>query len=298
MSLINDVLNIVRLDVQVYHNARVCGNWQIREGHIGRACFHMSTNGDCLLTVPGEGEWLLREGDVVIFPEEIPHQMVSQQPLTGEQQHLRIAESMHLEGTNVLCGELLFQHAGGKQLMRLLPNVMVLSAEAARHWLGPVTQLIVAESMQDNLVKGSPTASPVLNRLCELLMVFSFRCMCENYAHEGNLLALYADSKLSKAVTAIHKDPADKWTLERLAKEAGMSRTPFSDLFSKVAGMTAMNYLAWWRMQLAWAELEKGQSVDDVADKVGYSSEAAFARAFKKQFDQTVGSVRAQSVRT
>ena len=290
MSVFNDVLNIIRLNVSVYHNARVCGDWRITEHHLGATCFHLPTQGDCLLNVEGEGEWLLSEGDIVIFPKELPHSMVPSSPQIGQQQHLPIAQAQGVAGTSMLCGSVKFQHTGGEHLMNLLPKVLVINADQTRDWLEPITKLILAESLQ-----GVALQNPVLNRLCELLMVFSLRCFAEYHKHESNVLALYASSKLRHSIRAIHRNPAAKWTLSSLAKEAGMSRTSFSDLFTQVANMTAMQYLTWWRMQLAWSELVKGRSVDYVADTVGYQSDAAFSRAFKKMFGQTVGSVRAQS---
>ncbi len=292
MPLINDVLNLIRLKVDVYHNARVCGDWRINEHTLGATCFHMPTQGDCLLSVPGEGDWHLREGDVVIFPKELPHLMVPSSEQQGPQQHLPIAESQAMTGTSMLCGAIEFQHAGGEQLMQLLPKVLIVSAEHAKHWLAPLTQLIVAESLQ-----GTAMQSPVLNRLCELLVVYALRCYAENQSHENGIFALYAHPKLFKAVKAIHQQPAQAWQLASLASEAGMSRTRFSELFSQVAGMTATQYLTWWRMQVAWSELQEGHSVDLVANNVGYLSEAAFARAFKKTFGITVGAVRAQGRR-
>ena len=287
VSVIYDVLNLVRLNVDVYHNARVCGDWLIREHTLEATCFHMPTQGDCLLQVPGEGDWHLQEGDVVIFPKELAHTMKPVQPLVGPQQHLQIADAQSLKGTSMLCGSIHFQHQSGQQLMQLLPPVLIVKAESARQWLGPLKQLIVAES-----VSGIAINSPVLNRLCELLVAYAIRCFAENGQHDQGILALFAHPKLYKAVQAMHLQPALSWQLASLAKEAGMSRTRFSELFTKTAGMTATAYLSWWRMQLAWSELQQGASVAAVAEQVGYRSEAAFSRAFKKHFGQTVGEVR------
>lgn len=292
MALISDVLNLIRLSVDVYHNARVCGDWRINEHSVGATCFHMPTQGDCLLSVPGEGDWHLRQGDVVIFPKELPHIMVPSGDQSGPQQHLPIAESQAIQGTSMLCGAIEFQHSGGEQLMQLLPKVLVVNAEDAKHWLGPLAQLIVAESLEDSSVQ-----NPVLNRLCELLVVYALRCYAGSKTHENSIFALYAHPKLFKAVKAIHQNPAHNWQLGSLAKEAAMSRTRFSELFGQVAGMTATHYLTWWRMQVAWSELQEGHSVELVASHVGYQSEAAFARVFKKTFGMTVGAVRAQGQR-
>lgn len=292
VELINDVLNLIRLNVEVYHNARVCGQWRINEHSLGSTCFHMPTQGDCLLSVEGEGDWHLKQGDVVIFPKELPHTMIPSSKMQGQQQHLPIAESQEIAGTSMLCGSIDYQHNGGEQIMQFLPKVLVVEAALARQWLHPLTHLIVAESLS-----GGSMDSPVLNRLCELLVVYALRCFAENYSHEANIFALYSHPKLVQSVMAIHQKPAFGWLLSNLAKEAAMSRSRFSELFSQVAGMTATEYLTWWRMQIAWSELSQGHSVESVAEKVGYRSEAAFARVFKKVFGKTVGTVRGLSKR-
>lgn len=289
MPLINDVLNLIRLKVDIYHNARVCGDWRINEHTLDATCFHMPTQGDCLLKVTGEGDWHLHEGDVVIFPKELPHIMTPSSQQQEPQQHLPIADSQTRLGTSMLCGAIEFQHAGGEQLIQLLPKVLIVRAKDAVLWLRPLTQLIVTESLQ-----GATEKSPALNRLCELLVVYALRCYAEKHPHKNNIFALYAHPKLHKAVKAIHQKPAQNWQLASLASEAAMSRTRFSERFSQVAGMTAMQYLSWWRMQVAWSALQEGHSVNFVANYVGYLSEAAFARAFKKTFGITVGAVRAR----
>ena len=129
----------------------------------------------------------------------------------------------------------------------------------------------------------------------ELLFSYALRCYAENFDHEKGLLALYAHPKLAPALQAIHEKPAYPWQLANLASECAMSRTQFSNLFTEIADSTAMQYLTWWRMQLAWSELSTGTSVEQVAEAVGYRSSAAFSRAFKSEFGETVGAVRSQS---
>ena len=291
MSPINDVLNLIRLEVEVYHNARVCGDWRINEHSLDATCFHMPTQGDCLLSIPTLGEWHLKEGDVVIFPKEMAHSMTPVIPMQGKQQHLPIADSQSIEGTSMLCGVVQFQHSGGERLVRLLPPILIIEAESVAQWLGPLKKMIVTESLM-----GAKMSSPILNRLCELLIAFSLRSFAEDQPHKNSILALYAHPKLLKSVEAMHRQVDHPWQLSSLANEAGMSRTRFSELFTQVAGMTAIQYLTWWRMQIAWSDLQAGHSVERVSERVGYRSEAAFARAFKKVFGHTVGTVR-KSVR-
>jgi len=106
------------------------------------------------------------------------------------------------------------------------------------------------------------------------------------------MLALYSHKRLAKAVYAIHKSPDQAWTLEMMAREALLSRTVFSETFKAVSGWTAGQYLTWWRMQLAWVQLKHGDRIIDIADAVGYKSEAAFSRAFQRVFSISPSKLR------
>lgn len=291
MSAINEFLQLIKLRVNIYHNARVCGDWRINEHELGSTCFHIPTQGDCLLDVPGHGNWRLNEGELVIFPKELPHQMRPAAQVSDKQEHLPISSSQHLSGTSMLCGSVSFEHRSGDFLLSALPPVLIGNDPCSKPWLQPLTSLIVNESLRPD---GSD--NPMLARLSELLIVMALRCFSENYEHDQNLLALYGSSRLAPAVAAIHQRPEHPWQLASLAEECLMSRTQFAKLFRTTTGMTAMQYLTWWRMQLAWRQLHDGASVGAVADAVGYLSEAAFAKAFKQMFGQTVGSVRRHSV--
>jgi len=287
MSSVIDLIELIKLRVNIYHNARVCGQWTISEHSEGNTCFHMATQGRCLLTVPGHGSWTLSEGDLVIFPREIAHTMAPIEAMVGAQQHRLIADSQHIPGTSMLCGELLFLHRGNQPLLNGLPAVFVIKRTAETTWLTSLFKLIVAESLSSR-----EQSNPILNRLCELLFSYAIRHFIESEQCGKGVPALFSHAQIAKAVAAIHADPARSWGLVSLAKEAGMSRTQFAYAFKNTSGWTPVQYLGWWRMQLAWSYLHAGERVASVADRVGYQSEAAFSRAFSKHFDQSAGAVR------
>ncbi|MGK0500588.1 MAG: AraC-like DNA-binding protein [Oceanicoccus sp.] len=294
LSSFTDFVELIRLEVSIYHNARVCGQWQLNSHSEGVTCFHMVTQGDCLLTVPGQGEgkgeWALMEGDLVIFPSEVEHTMVPITKLEGPQEHLLIADSQDRSGTSMLCGEVKFAHQGSEALLNALPTVFIIERNESSLWLNHLYQLIVAESLSIR-----ESSSPILNRLCELLMAYALRHFVENEDCGSGMLALFAHKNISKALDAIHKNPAQAWGLVSLAECAGMSRTQFANSFKSLSTWTPMQYLSWWRMQLAWDYLRAGKSVALVAETVGYQSEAAFSRVFRKHFDQSAGAVRRSS---
>jgi len=240
-----------------------------------------------MLDVPGVGKWQLEEGDLAIFPKEIAHSMYACDEQVGEQQHIPISQSQQQDGTSMLCGAVKSAHRSSQHVMAMLPQVLVVNGEKAKKWLRPLTELIVLESLHNDDIE-----SPILKRLSELLFAYALRCYATNFDHESGVLALYVHPRLAPAVQAIHESPEKAWQLASLATQCAMSRTQFAKLFSEVSGYTAMQYVTWWRMQLAWSKLRGGATVEQTAEEVGYRSVAAFSRAFKSEFGETVGSVR------
>lgn len=291
MTAFLDWLSLLQLSVNIYHNLRVCGDWQITEHELGKTCFHIATQGGFYLQVPEHGEWLMNEGDLVIFAKEIPHTMTPSSPMQGRQQHLPIVDSQDKDGTTMLCGRIDFVHQSNQHLLAMLPPVFIIKNEASTAWLDQLLMLILTESL-----KTDDNGNLVLTRLCELLFSYALREFVENISHKpqqnNGILALYGHQKINRAINAIHQQPAHTWHLETLADEAGMSRTSFTNTFKQISGMTPMKYVTWWRMQLAWALLTNKESVANTAEQVGYQSEASFSRAFNKEFGVNAGSVR------
>jgi AraC-like DNA-binding protein len=287
LSSFTEFVELIRLEVSIYHNARVCGQWLIEAHSEGNTCFHMVTQGDCLMAVPGVGDWTLQQGDLVIFSREFAHTMVPLGLHEGPQEHLLIADAQARTGTSMLCGEVKFQHQGSEALLNALPSVFVIERNESSPWLSQLYELILAESLSIR-----ESSSPILNRLCELLVAYALRHFVEHGECNAGMLALFAHKHIGKALEAVHKAPAKAWGLVSLAESAGMSRTQFANTFKSLSAWTPMQYLSWWRMQLAWEYLRAGESVAVVAEKVGYQSEAAFSRVFRTQFGRGGGEVR------
>ena len=285
MEALTDLLKLMRLEVSVYHNAKVCGDWQIDEHEIGQTCFHMATESGCTLNIPGYGDYVLNCGDLVIFPHEIPHSMSPLTKLSGPQQHLPY--SSELEGVGMLCGKVDFTHQASQQVLEALPRVLIVQNNETTPWLTHLFALIQQENHQPGL-----GAKVVLDKLSELLFTYALRHHLGTNSSEVGVLALYAHDKLARVVSAIHAQPAAQWTLEQLARVSLQSRTAFAESFRKTSGWTPMQYVTWWRMQLAWSLLTSGNNVALTAEKVGYQSEAAFSRVFKKHFAVSAGQVR------
>ena len=284
---LSDILFLLNSDVDIYHNAKVCGDWRIDERKLGATCFHVVTEGSCIMHVPNHKDIQLNYGDLVIFPRELTHHMLPTQHLTGEQKHLPYNEANDLPGTGMLCGEVRFNHKGSRFLLDQFPEYFVIKHSACNDWLNAILDMIVYENTHYQ-----SASRTIINRLSELLFTYAIRQHLKDNPDTSGMLKIYNDMRLIKAIQCIHQNPELRWTLDTLAKEAGMSRTLFAEKFKRISGWTPGQYMVWWRMQIAWSLLHSGELVSQVANKVGYQSESSFSRAFSKVFSVSAGKVR------
>ena len=223
----------------------------------------------------------------MIFPREVAHSLTPVVNMAGPQQLLSISRSQHIPGTSLVCGKVRFKHLGSEMLLDALPKVFVIKRNETTPWLDRMLVLIVDESLRTESAN-----SVMMDRLCELLFAYSLRHFVETSEQPLGVLSLFSHRQIGRAIQAIHLAPHEPWQLVTLAKSAAMSRTQFAEMFKSLSGWTPMQYVTWWRMQMAWNYLESGMPVAVVAEKVGYQSEAAFSRAFRKQFNVSAGNVR------
>lgn len=166
-------------------------------------------------------------------------------------------------------------------------KICIIENAGNKHWLKAILNMIVLES-----TNSQPASKSIINRLSELLFTYAIRQHLEDHPDNSGMLCVYNDDRLVRAIQCIHQTPEKNWTLETLSKEAGLSRTLFSEKFKAISGWTPGQYLVWWRMQIAWSLLTRGELVSQVAEKVGYKSESSFSRAFTKMFSMSAGRVR------
>jgi AraC-like DNA-binding protein len=181
-------------------------------------------------------------------------------------------------------------------LLSGLPPVIHIAASEAPStiaWLGTLLGVATSESRATR-----PGSGNVLERLSELVFVEMIRQHLSTLgpAHTGWLAGL-RDPVVGQALGALHGEPRESWTVERLARRVGLSRSMFSERFTTMVGDSPMRYLVRWRMQLASHHLLAGDSVAVVAEAVGYQSEAAFSRAFKKSVGDSPATWRASQSR-
>jgi AraC-like DNA-binding protein len=232
-------------------------------------------------------------GDIIVFPSGAPNTMSSSPGLRGEvdmSMYVRptdtqlpfmiIRGSEGIERTRFVCGYLGCDARPFNPLLSALPDILCARKPGDETgWVTDLFRLALVE--RDRHRAGTET---ILAKLSELMFVEIVRRHIEKLpADSRGWLSGLRDKHVGEALKLIHGRPTAPWTLESLARDVGLSRTTFADRFVHYVGMPPMQYLARWRMQLAARKLESpGISIAEVAADVGYESEAAFNRAFKK----------------
>ncbi|MCG8382020.1 MAG: AraC family transcriptional regulator [Gammaproteobacteria bacterium] len=234
---------------------------EARCGHI-----HVLKQGAMRVETPTKSAEIIRAPYLLFYMKPVTHRLV---PLTEEGDAITV------------CGEIDFGDGLENPVTQVMPGLIPIELDSNPH-LSTILDLLFEEAF--NLACGRQAA---LDRICELLVIQLLRISIEDDSSDFGLLAGLSDQRLAKALTCIHKEPEKAWTLEKLASEAGMSRASFAVKFRDTLGMTAGDYLAHWRLGVAKSLLKKGRPISLVADEVGYSSPAAFSRAFAGRFGQT-----------
>jgi AraC-like DNA-binding protein len=185
--------------------------------------------------------------------------------------------------TQMICGFLGCDCTDENPVLSTLPALLRLDAEqgGAAEWIRSTFQYAAEE-----VASGRPGSETVLAKLSELLFVEAVRRYAEALPQgQTGWLAGLRDPYVARVLALLHHDITRAWTVDEISREVGLSRSALADRFISLIGMPLMHYLASWRMQLASQKLRNSSaSLAQVADSVGYGSEAAFSRAFKKTF--------------
>ena len=264
--------------------------------------FHFVTAGHCWIQVEGVEDRLLLPGALALVPHGRGHMLVSRpgQPaeklfdLDREQVSERY-EIARVGGggppSNVICGAVRFDHPAARQLVSLLPRLIVIEAldTPRSEWIQSTLQFMAAEAREMR-----PGGETVITRLADILVIQAIRTWLEkDPAARSGWLGALQDRQIGRAIALIHQDPGREWTVASLAGAVAMSRSAFSARFSELVGEAPMHYVTRWRMYVAMTELQEGSpSVGEVGLALGYQSEAAFNRAFRRFTGRSPGSIR------
>ena len=268
----------------------------------GYIWFHVVVSGEFWLDAEEMSSVLIRRGDLALVPHGEGHGLRSapEAPAPGildldrEQISDRYEVLRHGGGgspTTLLCGAVRFDDPAARNLVAALPLLVHVEASETPQ-MGRIETTLALMAAEARELR--PGGEAVITRLGDILVIQAIRSWIDTDpdAHTGWLGAL-RDEQIGRAISLIHRDPARAWTVAALADELAMSRSAFSARFSELVGEPAMQYVTRWRMQLAHEALRsEGVTVAELADRLGYRSEAALARAFKRVTGASPGAVR------
>jgi len=292
LDVLSDVLGLLRLRGQVYCRTELSAPWGL-SFTAEQAQFHVVERGSCLLQRDGSREMLeISEGDLVLLPHGGGHRLLSAPD--SKAVPVKVAVAGQREGpfrpityggggarTHLVCGRFGFDLRLAGSILAALPPVLHVPGSQGRpvEWLELTIRFLRAEARS-----ATPGRTVALARLVDLLFVEALRhWLATSDARLTGWLGALKDPRIGAALVRMHSEPARDWDVESLAAEAGMSRSSFGQHFADLVGEPPSKYLTRWRMYLAARLLRvPGASVAQVADRVGYDSEAAFSRVFKR----------------
>ena len=323
MDALSDVLRVVRLSGAVYLNAEFTSPWCTESPKDAAMCsaflpgtkrvvaYHLIAEGSCWAQLADDADSALQlsAGEILVIPQGETHVMGSAldlpptpaATLTAEQLETAPGEIMRLNHggggakTRLVCGFLACDEVLSNPLLASLPRIFkvdVRNGEGSA-WLESSLRFAAEEAAVSRA--GGAT---VLAKLSELLFVEAVRrCMDTIPQDEKSWLAGLRDRFVGRALALLHAQPAHAWTVDELARKVGLSRSALAQRFGDFLGQPPMQYLARWRLQIAAHQLRTGEkSLAAVAEDVGYDSEAAFNRAFKREFGMPPASWRRSEI--
>lgn len=294
---LSDILRMVHLKACIYFVKDMSPPWGMDIPVAANGPLHMVLKGCCVLRCNGQ-EITLEEGDAILLPHGTTHQMLdspSSIPEPGAEVMTRLMNEVDAEAapgsTRMLCGHFEWDETFDHPFFRELPELIVLRRVLANGNADRFRSVVDLITTETNGV--APGGSAIADRLGEVLMISMLRTWLTQQQSEKGIVATLADPRLSRALQHIHKSPDKEVDLKTLAQIAGMSRTSFAVRFREVMGMPPASYLTEWRMLKARKLLLQTElSTTDIVNRVGYGSDAAFLRAFKRRFGETPGKLR------
>jgi AraC-like DNA-binding protein len=305
MDALSETLRVVRLVGAIFINGKFTAPWCYQSPSADSAApllepraervviFHLITEGECYVELGREAPVRLIAGDAVVFPQGDAHRM-SSEPGLAPAKGARLAAMLSRRPrqlvyggggptTRLVCGYLACDARLARILLAGLPRVVKVNVRGsnAGTWLEASVRYALAEARSPR-----PGGAGVLAKLAEVLFIEVLR-MYMNEQSEGRTgwLAGVGDRIVGAALNAMHKDPAHAWTVEELARTAATSRSVLAERFQHLVGSSPMQYLTQWRMLIASNLLCRSNApLASIAQDVGYQTDTAFSRAFRREF--------------
>ncbi|MEV0822821.1 AraC family transcriptional regulator [Nonomuraea rubra] len=309
MDVLSDAITAMRTGLPHASRTRMRGPWGVRFQPQQGAGFHVILQGSCWL-LPATGDPVrLGVGDVVFLPRELGHGLADAVTTPLVEATPRFDDgspigSLDHDGpgplTEMLCGAYRFDQTRLHPLLTELPDVMHIPARIGHHpSLSGAIELLGRElasvpGPHDGTApaQGFETAT---RALLDALLVYVLRAWYDSHEPATGWGAALRDPAVTAALRAIHQHPATPWTVQSLAARAGLSRAAFAQRFASKVGAPPLAYLTWWRMTTAARLLrDTDLPLRAVAERTGYATEFAFAKAFKREFGTAPGRYRSE----
>ncbi|MFQ6398068.1 AraC family transcriptional regulator [Nocardia sp. KC 131] len=306
MDVLSDALAAMRTGPTRSARTDVCAPWGLRFPAITGTIFHVVLQGTCWLLPDNAAPLALGPGDVVFLREGSAHSLADTPNATltdfvPERTDPSAAIGhVHIAGPGahaiLLCGAYQLDRIRPHPLMRELPALLHLPARPVqRADLGRIVELLATEFDQDRTGRDG-----IVPALVDALLLYILRAWVDDCAATGTgdpvssgWARALSDPAISRALRDMHAQPAHPWTVAELATRADMSRTVFAERFTALVGEPPVAYLTWWRMTSAGRLLRESDApLSSIAQSVGYTSEFAFAKAFKREFGLPPGRYR------
>jgi AraC-like DNA-binding protein/mannose-6-phosphate isomerase-like protein (cupin superfamily) len=289
---LGETLHYLKLSGAFYCKSEMNGTWGISLPSMpNTSMFHIVTAGACVIE-HGEQRIEAKAGDFIFIPKGLGHIVRSDDEADTEDlfslpreqiSHCYETLKMGDEGdkTTILCGVVQLDHPCAEFIIDSMPDMIYLESAKSTYssWMSNTVRVISEEAEQTQI--GGET---ILTRLADVLVIQALRYWITHNAEakQGWLFAM-KDRRIGKSLSLIHSNPERQWTLESLGREIGMSRTAFASNFTALVGEPMLQYLTKWRMNLAVMRLKEGEKVTpELIEQLGYRSESAFRRTFKK----------------
>lgn len=308
MDVLSELLASLRFRATTYFSANYTAPWSVLVAQYPRSArFHMVCSGRCSLKIEtdeGDIAFELEAGDFAFIPHGRAHVIADEAgrpPMAvthlpeedGEMPRLRhVSFGGGGTATHMLCGYFEFEEPADHPILATLPPALKVAADRVNGGAAEACQRL---SVLGDVVRtaAGDASSVTMSRLAEILLIEAILDWHRQEGANGAEFSAFADRNISRSLRAIHAEPFRRWTVEELARAAGQSRASFAKRFHDMIGVPPIEYATQWRLALARHHLERGHlSVEQIAERVGYSSISAFARAFQRQFGVTPGRFR------
>ena len=291
-DVLSMVLNPLQFKGQVFCYSKFTSPWAIKLKAKNYSPFHFIERGQVRIELEKSGaKTFLTSGDLVILPHGGAHILRDSdktQPVNAERLLEKREGNILRHGgggveTTAVCGGFTFENEIGNPIFSVLPELIHVPRDKIKTyaWLEPMLRLLAHESQNPN--EGSVS---IIAHLTAIIFVQAVRSWIEMQPESlGGWLGALRDKQISAAMNLMHRNPNHPWTVAKLASEVGMSRSPFAAKFTSLVGEPPFAYLTKWRMNLAAGYLTNDHmNIREIAELVGYESQASFTNAFKRNF--------------